>query len=123
MVNSSIGTELNSKTQNFINKTPNTVGEFFLEKSNINSVYFISNFGVITVEVSTKNININENVVFGIIAEKYRPVFPIHLIGYIYSPKEFIQISINTDGVVKVFGNHETKGVVRFSLTYVLKQV
>lgn len=65
----------------------------------------------------------NENVVLGIIAEKYRPAFPMHLIGYIYSPKEFIQISINTDGLVKVFGNHETKGVVRFCLTYVMKQV
>lgn len=78
---------------------------------------------MITVEVITKNMNIKENVVLGIIAEKYRPAFPMHLIGYTYNPKEFIQISINTNGEVKVFGNHDVKGAVRFSFTYVLKQV
>lgn len=94
-----------------------------MEESNINRVYFITNFGVITVEVITKIINIKENVVLGTIVEKYRPAFPMHLVGYIYNPKEFIQISINTNGEVKVFGNHDVKGAVRFTFTYVLKQV
>ena len=76
--------------------------------------------GVITVEAVTNAMDIEEDVSLCTVAPEYRPPFPIHFIGYSYSPTAFIQLSLNTDGNIKVFGAHALRGKVYFYLTYIV---
>lgn len=97
-----------------------TSGEFFSNKSNIQNVFFAKENGVITVEAVTNVMDIEENVSLCTVVPEYRPLFPIHFIGYSYSPTAFVQLSLNTDGNVNVFGTHTLRGKVYFYLTYIV---
>ena len=107
--------ELNSKT------IKNTVGEFFSENTNINNVNFIANYGVMTVNIVTNIIDIKEDMILCTITERYKPASDIYTIGYIYDPKAFVQLVVDTHGNIKVFGKHTVKGKLRIFLTYVLR--
>ena len=99
----------------------NTVGEFFSENTNINNVNFIANYGVMTVNIVTNIIDIKEDMILCTITERYKPASDIYTIGYIYDPKAFVQLVVDTHGNIKVFGKHTVKGKLRIFLTYVLR--
>lgn len=95
-------------------------GEFFSNKSNIKDVHFVKKNGVITVDAITNEMDIEENVNLCTVVPEYRPPFSIHFIGYSYSQTAFVQLSLNVDGNVKVFGAHTLRGKVYFHLTYIV---
>ena len=96
-------------------------GDILEEKSLINISNHTRNSTMLSFDIITNNIDVEEGSVLCKLRAKYSPKHTKHILGYTYNPKEFIELTIRPNGDIVVFGNHLIKGCkIYFSASYLL---
>lgn len=96
-------------------------GDILEEKSLINISNHTRNSTMLSFDITTNKIDVEEGSVLCKLRAKYSPKYTKHILGYTYNPKEFIELAIKPNGDIEVFGNHSIKGCkIYFSVSYLL---